>query len=96
LSDYSLEYHPSEQEVEFFVTAIQTEDPDDPFNFDGYIPGWAAYTAIDSNGDIYAYSEKPIRNSEYWSLRPDSHGILKLLQAGDDYCPDWVDSLRHL
>ena len=96
MSGYLSEYHPSEQEIEFYVSDIQTEDPDDPFNFDGYIPGWAAYTAIDSNGDIYAYSERPIRNSEYWSLRPDSHGMLKRLQAGDDYCPDWVYSLRHL
>jgi hypothetical protein len=88
------EYLPSAKEIEFFESEIRPLILDDPFIFDGYIPGWAKYVATDLDGSIYAYSEKPILTAEYWTLPHPEHNTLKKLQTGTDYCPDWQDSLR--
>lgn len=90
------EYQPSVKEIEFYETEIMPQDSDDPFCYDGHLPGWAKYTAVDLNGDIYCYQDKPIVDKEYWILGDDEHYTLERVEQGTEYCPDWKDSLREV
>lgn len=95
-NEHFTNYYLSKSELEFFNNEIMPTEIDDPFIYDGYIPGWASHTAVDYNGDVYAYSHYPVATAEYWTLAHPDRGNMVRLESGTEYCPDWIDSVREV
>lgn len=64
----------------------------DPFLFQGDLPPWTVATSVDEDGDIFAYSDKPVRTRFGWTANnlDDKAQFLGSIPPRDD----WKDSLR--
>lgn len=91
------EYEPLKKDNEYFTESFCPDTEPDPALYTGtFLPVWTVATAIDSNGDQFAYSEIPVTFGGGWLMEFPAWGKAQLLVKGKSECSWWKDSLRTL